>query len=195
MNPGKLPRSFYQRPTLTVAEDLLGKILVRRWRKNLLAGRIVEVEAYLGDEDPASHAFRGRTPRNDVMFWNGGHLYVYFTYGMHYCANIVTEKEGRGCAVLLRALEPLEGMEAMARARGSRGTGNLCNGPARLCQAFRIARPLNGADLCGATVWIAENRHSPPRGPIRTSPRIGITSGTRERWRLFLADSPFLSRT
>ncbi len=193
MNSRRLPRSFYQRPTLTVAQELLGKILVRRWRNILLAGKIVEVEAYLGDQDPASHAYRGRTPRNQVMFWNGGHLYVYFTYGMHFCSNVVTEEEGRARAVLLRALEPVAGVEAMTRARGSDRIENLCNGPAKLCQALRIGRPQNGTDLCGKTIWIEEDRHSAPPQIIRTSPRIGITSAMHRQWRFFL-NSPFLSR-
>jgi DNA-3-methyladenine glycosylase len=113
-----LPRSFYLQPTVRIARQLLGKVLVRKRGRTLLAGRIIEVEAYLGEDDPASHAFRGRTKRNDVMFWRGGHLYVYFTYGMHFCANVVTGDAGTGNAVLLRALEPLEGMRAMGAAGG-----------------------------------------------------------------------------
>src|SRR5258706_407592 len=107
MNLKKLPRSFYLCPTLTVATELLGKYLVRKLRTDTLVGKIVEVEAYLGEKDPASHAYRGKTKRNEVMFRKGGHLYVYFTYGMHFCANIVTEDEGIGHAVLIRAVEPI----------------------------------------------------------------------------------------
>lgn len=113
----KLPRSFYLRPALTVARDLLGKYLVRQYKGTTLAGRIVEAEAYRGEHDPASHAYRGRTKRNDVMFREGGHLYVYFTYGMHFCANVVTGKEGTGEAVLIRAIEPLEGIDVMMKNR------------------------------------------------------------------------------
>jgi DNA-3-methyladenine glycosylase len=113
----KLPRSFYLRPTLIVARDLLGKHFVHQYQGKMLAGRIVEAEAYRGKHDPASHAYRGRTKRNDVMFMEGGHLYVYFTYGMHFCANVVTGKEGTGEAVLIRAIEPLKGIDVMMRNR------------------------------------------------------------------------------
>ena len=116
----KLLRSFYLRPTLVVAKDLLGKYLIRMSHGKTLAGMIVEVEAYLGEKDAASHAFRGRTKRNEVMFRNGGHLYVYFTYGMHYCCNVVTGGKGKGRAVLIRGIEPVEGIEAMAKNRGRR---------------------------------------------------------------------------
>jgi DNA-3-methyladenine glycosylase len=196
MNLKKLPRSFYTRPTLTVARDLLGKIFVRRHGNGLLSGRIVEVEGYLGKRDPASHAYRGRTPRNQVMFRVGGYLYVYFTYGMHFCANVVTEEEGKGRAVLLRAVEPLEGMRSMVRSRGIAATEgrNLCNGPAKLCQAFRMGWKENGTDLCGTSIWIAEDADAPPLKNIGRSPRIGISSATHHRWRFFLVDSSFLSR-
>ncbi len=156
----------------------------------------MEVEAYLGRRDPASHTYRGRTPRNDVMFRGGGHLYVYFTYGMHYCANVVTEEEGRGCAVLLRALEPLTGIRAMARSRDRSPADirSLCSGPAKLCRALGIDIRDNGTDLCDGEIWIAEDPAPGPRGIIRQSQRIGISSGTLHRWRFFLGDSPFLSR-
>jgi DNA-3-methyladenine glycosylase len=196
MAAGKLPRSFYLRPTLTIARDLLGKLLVRRIRGALLVGRIVEVEAYSDHDDPASHSFRGETERNRVMFAEGGHLYVYFTYGMHFCANIVTGEPGRGCAVLLRALEPLAGIEQMARARGKRSAEReaLCSGPAKICQAFRITRRDNGRDLCGEMIWVADPRTREHTMEIGRSSRIGISSGKDRLWRLFLRNSPFLSR-
>lgn len=192
----RLPRSFYERPTFTVARELLGKVLVRRQGRHFLTGRIVEVEAYLGERDPASHAFRGRTARNEVMFRTGGHLYVYFTYGMHFCANVVTEREGRARAVLLRAVEPLGGIPAMARLRGVAPgeVRNLCSGPAKLCQAFGIGRSDNGMDLTGPEIWIAEDAHAFPPGRIRRSPRIGISTATRYRWRFTVGGSPYLSR-
>jgi len=171
--------------------------LVRRVGRRELIGRIVEVEAYLGKRDEASHAYRGRTKRNEVMFWNGGHLYVYFTYGMHFCANVVTRPEGIGEAVLLRAVEPIKGLAAMKRNRGSLGrqpaSRLLTGGPARFCQAFGIARKENGTDLLGGKIYII-------RGPgvrqsqIVRSTRIGIRNGMEKRWRFFLKKNPFVSR-
>ena len=188
-----LPRAFYLRPTLTVARDLPGTYLVRRSGKRLLIVRIVEVEAYLGARDPASHAFRGRTARNDVMFWKGGHLYVYFTYGMHYCCNVVTEKEGRGMAVLIRAGEPVAGLTAMMRRRKTSDPALLCSGPARLCQALGIGRRENGTDLCGDEIWIAgDPRRGGPR--LGRSTRIGIREGREHRWRFYIRGNPHVSK-
>jgi len=191
----RLSRSFYLRPTLTVARELLGAYIFRTLGRTTFVGRIVEVEAYLGHRDPASHAYRGRTPRNDVMFRMGGHLYVYFTYGMHYCANVVTGREGVGQAVLLRALEPVAGISAMARHRGVEAgrIRELCSGPAKLCQALALARGDNGTDLCGEVVWIGRDPHARPVR-IGRSPRIGISSGVTSPWRFFDRDSGFLSR-
>jgi DNA-3-methyladenine glycosylase len=162
----KLRRSFYVRPTLAVARDLLGVYLLRRVGPRTLIGRIVEVEAYRGSDDPASHAYRGRTKRNEVMFFKGGYLYVYFTYGMHYCANVVTGKSGTGSATLIRAVEPVGSVETLVnnRMRGRRGRSTprsrrhaskplerhqLCSGPARVCEAFALTGKDNGKDLCG----------------------------------------------
>lgn len=183
-----LPRTFYLQPTVRVARQLLGKVLVRKTGRTRLAGRIVEVEAYLGENDPASHAFRGRTRRNDVMFWQGGHLYVYFTYGMHFCANVVTREEGIGNAVLLRSLEPLEGIRTMAsnRNRDVSEVSALCSGPAKICQAFGIARGENGTDLCGGDIWIEERPELPRSFMIASTPRIGISAGRDRRLRFVL---------
>jgi DNA-3-methyladenine glycosylase len=193
----KLPRSFYLQPTLKVARELLGLFLVRQVGQKRLIGRIVEVEAYLGSRDPASHAYRGMTKRNEVMFRMGGHLYVYFTYGMHFCANVVTEGKGVGHAVLLRAVEPIEELAVMRRNRQWRQGENdaklLCSGPARLCQAFRIGRKENGIDLFGSEIWIARNVQSGTGHSIARSTRIGITDGKQHRWRFFLKQSPFVS--
>lgn len=193
----KLPRSFYVQPTIKVARGLLGCFLVRRTGGTILAGRIVEVEAYLGSTDPASHAYKGRTRRNDVMFRRGGHLYVYFTYGMHYCANVVTEKEGVGHAVLLRAIEPVKGVEKMHELRGNHFAGNspdLTNGPAKLCEAMDIGRKENGLDLCGSAIWIAQEKDGDQGIRIGVSRRIGISKGVGHRWRFFVRGNPYVSK-
>lgn len=197
MNLSKLTRSFYLRPTLTVARQLLGKYLVKKTSTHLLIGKIVEVEAYLGERDPASHAFRGKTNRNEVMFWRGGHLYVYFTYGMHYCANVVTAEEGIARAVLLRAVEPIEGTEWMWKSIGNERSEpnetNLTNGPAKLCQAFGIGRAENGADLLGEKLFIAEGKVIAP-SQITSSTRIGVTHGSESKWRFFVKNNRWVSR-
>lgn len=185
------------RPTLTVARELLGKYLVRKISTHILIGKIAEVEAYLGEKDPASHAFNGKTNRNEVMFRQGGHLYVYFTYGMHFCANVVTEEEGIARAILLRAVEPIGGIEWMWKSRGlertPRNETNLTNGPAKLCQAFGVARAENGADLLGEEIFLARGENISP-SQIISSPRIGITRGVEKRWRFFVKDNHWVSR-
>jgi DNA-3-methyladenine glycosylase len=175
-----------------VAPRLLGQLLVRRSPTGArLSARIVEVEAYRHD-DPASHAFRGPTPRNAVMFGPPGHLYVYFTYGMHWCMNVVTGSEGEGAAVLLRAGVPLDGLEEMIRRRGGRPVEELCAGPARWTQAFAIDRGLGGADLVrGAEVWI--ERGTPP-ARIEATPRVGVTAARDRPWRFVDPASAYLSR-
>jgi DNA-3-methyladenine glycosylase len=190
-----LPRSFYLRPTLTVAKDLLGKYIARRINDKILIGKIVETEAYLGDNDPASHAYRGKTKRNEVMFGEGGHLYVYFTYGMHFCANVVTDAEGRGRAVLLRAVEPLEGRDIMVKNRKLKDTKyiKLTNGPAKFCEAFVINSKDNGTDLLGDEIFITTGGNI-PRKQIISASRIGITSGTEKRWRYYIKGNPFISK-
>ncbi len=193
----KLPRSFYLRPTLLVAKDLLGKILVRKIGKTTLSGKIVEVEAYLGAKDSASHAYRGKTKRNEVMFGDGGFLYVYFTYGMHFCANVVTGKKDVGHAVLIRALEPLKGIQTMRKNRGFAADEgdehSLTNGPAKLCQAFNIKRNNNGVDLLGNEIFLAEGE-SIPASDVGTSVRIGITQAKEKKWRFFVKGNKWVSR-
>ena len=193
---------------MQVARQLIGKYLMRRYKNHFLIGKIVEVEAYLGEKDPASHAYNGKTKRNEVMFWNGGHLYVYFTYGMHFCSNVVTEQEGIGHAVLLRAVEPIGGLEVMARNRHITlkaerdksqrdkprgGKQNLCNGPAKLCEAFAIEREENGVDLCGDEIWIAEVKRRHTQQTVSRSTRVGITRGKQHQWRFFLRNNPYVS--
>ena len=197
----KLPRSFYLRPTLTVARDLLGKYLIRRIGRRRLVGKIVEVEAYCGQYDPASHAYRGMTKRNQVMFGEGGHLYVYFTYGMHFCSNVVTGESGVGEAALIRAVEPIEGIGVMRRNRGRKVEDHeLTNGPAKFCEAFDIAREHNGIDLCGSQILIAASRsqHSAFLDPIfsiTSSSRIGIRNGREQKWRFFVKGNVFVSKS
>jgi DNA-3-methyladenine glycosylase len=188
-----LPRSFYARPSTDVAPALLGRILVRRTSAGILTARIVEVEAY-APTDPASHAFRGETRRNAVMFGPPGHLYVYFTYGMHHCMNVVTGERGEGSAVLLRAAEPIEGIDAMRAARHRDALRDLCSGPAKLCQAFGVDRSLDGWDLvAGPELWIAEGGSVPPT-MIASGPRVGIRVGVDLPWRFRIRDDPWVSR-
>ena len=173
-----------------MAPELLNKLLVH----DALVARIIEVEAYAGSEDPGSHAYRGPTGRNATMFGPPGHLYVYFTYGMHYCMNVATGRDGEGSAVLLRAAEPLAGIDVMSGRRGGAAVRSLCSGPARLAQAFGVARAANGADLVdGGELWVARGR---PVLPERTgaSPRVGIRVARDRLWRFFDVDSVFVSR-
>jgi DNA-3-methyladenine glycosylase len=184
-----LNRKFYNRPTLKVARELLGKKLIRRIDGTELSGIIVETEAYCGQKDSACHAHRGRTSRNAVMFGPPGHAYVYFTYGMHYLLNLVTQDEGNPCAVLVRAILPLSGLTEM-RARRKRHGKELTNGPAKLCQALAIDKSLNGWDLTdGCQLWV-EQCPNVPADRISTTPRIGIDYALKEDrealWRFLL---------
>jgi DNA-3-methyladenine glycosylase len=186
-----LPRRFFARDSREVAPELLNKVLVHGRR----AVRIVEVEAYAGGEDPGSHAYRGRTPRTAVMFGPPGHLYVYFTYGMHWCSNVVCGLDGQAGAVLLRAGEPLADVEGMERDRpAARRRQDLTNGPAKLCQALGIDGALHGADLlAGGDSWLLDDGTPPPSEP-GVSTRIGLTAGHEHPWRWYVPDSPFVSR-
>lgn len=172
---------------------------MRQLDKTLLIGKIVEVEAYRRD-DPASHSFHGKTKRNEVMFGEGGHLYVYFTYGMHFCANVTTGREHVGEAVLLRAVEPIVGIDLMLKHRfpdqhslSYQSLLNLTNGPAKLCKAFGIAREENGLDLTRSSCFIMDGEVIPPRS-IHRSTRIGIRVGTEKKWRFFLHKNPWISK-
>jgi DNA-3-methyladenine glycosylase len=190
----RLPRSFFARPSTEVAPDLLGRIFVRVLADGTrLAARLVEVEAY-GPNDPASHAFRGPTPRNQVMFGPPGHLYVYFTYGMHFCSNIVTGEDGIGSAVLLRAAEPLAGLDAMVERRGVDAPMLLCSGPGRLTQALAISRPENGIDLVRDPSVQLRVGKPVARDSISRSTRVGVNVGAERRWRFYERGSAFVSR-
>jgi DNA-3-methyladenine glycosylase len=198
----RLPRTFFRRPSLLVARDLIGQRLVHLERGRRVSGWIIEAEAYIGETDLACHARAGRTRRNAVMWGAPGHAYVYFTYGMHWCLNVVTEPAGRPAAVLLRALAPAEGLAAMRRRRGlsqakgevlsgalgerrsaSAQSKGLADGPAKLCQALRVDGRLNGIDLCSpqAQLFIERGPAVSPRA-IRRGPRVGL-DGVPEPWK------------
>ena len=191
--PSPLPRSFYDRPTLTVARELLGAILCRRVDDQLtLRARIVETEAYVGEEDLACHARAGRTKRTDPLYGPPGMAYVYLTYGMHHLLNAVTEPEGKPAAVLIRAAEPLEGVEHMERARGVRHAHLLGSGPGKLAQAFGLDLDWNRSDLCGDALWIEPGAPVPDRR-VLTSARIGCQNCPEPwasiPWRFYDSDS------
>jgi len=196
-----LERAFYNRDPRRASRELLGKVLVRREgvSKAPLTARIVEVEAYLGEKDPAAHSAAGNTARTAVLFGPPGYAYVYFIYGNHYCLNVSCEPEGRAGGVLFRALEPLSGVEEMAQARGIEIHGpedlrKLTSGPGRLCEAFGITRARdNGCDLTSATsaLWIGEDGYRARN--IRTTPRIGITKAADKPLRYLLSGNPFVS--
>lgn len=189
-------RRVYRRDARFVAPELLNKVLVRDDGR---AARIVEVEAYAGADDPGSHAFSGPTPRNATMFGPPGLLYVYFTYGMHFCANAVCGDEGTATAVLLRAAAPLAGLDLMHEARGptARRTRDLCSGPGKLCQAFGLTREHDGVDLTGGAgvvpVRIVDDGTPPPANP-GVSVRIGLRAGSDLPWRFYLRGNANLSR-
>lgn len=172
---------------------MLGMNLVRASAGSNLVGRIVEVEAYRGRDDPASHAFRGKTGRNSPMFGEPGHAYIYFTYGNHYCLNVTTQKSGIPGAVLIRAIEPLAGLQAMGRWRPSVPGSNLTNGPGKLTKALGIDKALNGIDMTTrGPLYITESYDS--RFEIRRSTRIGISQGTDRLWRFYIADNAYVSK-
>ena len=187
-----LPRGFYQRDTVTVARDLLGKLLVRKLPEGLAVVRLAEVEAYLGVADAACHTFSGRcTRRNETMWGEAGHLYVYFTYGMHHCANVVTRAPGVPEAVLLRGALPVLGEEAMRRRRGGRGGPSMLDGPAKLCAALAIDRSLDGVDLTSSReAFLADDGVVVPDELVAALPRVGVGyAGEAARWPLrFVAE-------
>lgn len=195
----KLRKSFYRRELLDVAKSLLGKILVKVDGKNILSGIIVEVEAYHGDFDEAAHSYRGITKRTEIMFESGGYLYVYFTYGAHHCCNVVTGKKGQGTAVLIRAVEPLSGIDTMIKNRFGRKPKNikeifnLTSGPGKTCQAFGIDRKYSGTDLTGNEIFILDGEKIRSKD-IGVSKRIGISRSVELPWRFFIKNNPYLSR-
>jgi DNA-3-methyladenine glycosylase len=188
-----LARSFYARSPLVVARAVLGRILVHDTPQGRIAGRIVEAEAYCGAEDPASHGYRGPTPRNAVMFGPAGHAYVYFTYGMHHCLNLVTGRRGMASAVLVRALEPLEGLDLMARNRGLEDWRKLTRGPGCVARALGLTLSHDGLDLTRGPLWIADRGGVRAGWSIVSGPRIGISVAREHPWRFFVASHPCVS--
>ncbi|MBU0687810.1 MAG: DNA-3-methyladenine glycosylase [Candidatus Margulisbacteria bacterium] len=186
-----LPRHFYDRSTLTVAKNLLGKLLVHKVGKSILSGVIVETEAYTAN-DPACHASRGKTKRNAVMYGRPGHAYVYFIYGNHFCINAVTESHGIAGAVLIRALAPVDGVRSMQRRRRKSEVTHLANGPGKLCQALGIARAENGCDLTLGSLIIAAYDFG--KFSMVKAPRIGISQATDWPWRFYVKGNKFVSR-
>jgi DNA-3-methyladenine glycosylase len=200
----RLPRAFYSRSTLAVAPDLLGKVLVHHTRAGVTSGIIVEVEAYIGESDPACHAAPGPTRRNEPMYGPPGHAYVYLNYGVHYLVNVVTEPPGCPAAVLIRAVEPLEGIPLMRRRRSryrtARGAGRLarnvpehglCRGPGNVTHAMGITLRQNRLDLLAGELYLDDRGLRV--GPIAWGPRIGISVGTDRQWRCYVTDSPAVS--
>jgi len=188
----KLNRKFYNRPTVQVAKELLGKYLVVQKDGYNLSGKIVETEAYIGFKDPASHAYRGMTPRNMVMFGDPGYAYVYITYGIHHCLNLVTEKKGYPAAVLIRASDPTDGIGLMMKRRERQSLKDLTSGPAKLCQALNVDRKVNGADLYSDVIYVEDRGDEVQK--IASSSRIGIKEGKEKRWRFYIKNSEFVSR-
>ena len=191
-----VPRSFFSRPAEEVAPDLLGCLLVRDSAEGRRVLRITEVEAYAGPLDPASHGYRGKTPRNAVMFGPPGHLYVYFTYGMHFCINFVCSPEGECSAVLIRAGEIVEGIEVARAARPGSSDRDLARGPARLTKALGLRREDNGQDLCdGGPLTVLERSSEPGAADftIATGPRVGVSSAAEVPWRFWIDGDPTVS--
>ena len=196
----KLGRDFYERDTLLVARELLGMSLVHRSKRGIAAGIIVETEAYIGPNDEASHAYRGRTKRNEIMFGPGGYAYVYQIYGMHFCFNIVIGTEGFPAAVLVRALEPIEGTDLMSKRRGiteitDKNIVNLTNGPAKLCKAMGIDMSIYGVDLCGDKLFVTRPDKAPSINIIPT-PRRNIDYAGEAKlypWRFIIEGNRFVS--
>jgi DNA-3-methyladenine glycosylase len=196
MHPGlghPLPRAFYERSAVVLARAVLGRLLVCEGPEGRVGGVIVETEAYRGARDPASHAWRGVTPRNRVMFGPPGHAYVYFIYGAHLCLNLVAEAKGRAAAVLVRALAPFHGEDLMRRRRGVGPAERLARGPGNLGRALGLTRGHDGSDLTRGPIWLSDQ---PPRRfgrVVAAGPRIGVRRGLERRWRFYLKWHPCVS--
>jgi len=185
------PLSFLSESSLVVAPKLLGCVLERQLGDETLRVRIVETEAY-DQTDVASHSYNGETPRTSVMFGEPGHLYVYFTYGMHYCCNVVTGPKGHGAAVLIRAVEPLDGEATMTELRGHKSGAELTNGPAKTCQALMIDKALNSHNLADSPLVLLPGSLKKNETIVQTT-RIGLSKGTDMPWRFYIKDNPYVS--
>lgn len=192
-----LTREFYRRDARQVAPELLGKLLVHKTPQGIRSGMIVETEAYLGPEDAASHAYQNkRTVRTEILFGPAGYAYVYLIYGMYHCLNVVVNEENRPEAVLIRAVEPIEGIVAMLKTRNCKDIKNLSNGPGKLCQALGINQQFNGLDLCGQTLFITDHQ-SIKTSEIGVSPRVNIEYAGEYKdrlWRYYMKENPFVSK-
>ena len=191
----KLPRSFYEQNTIDVAKQLLGKYLIRRHPEGDTTGRIVETEAYVGPHDLACHASKGRTARTEVMFGAAGHAYVYFIYGFYNMLNLVTESKDYPAAVLIRAVEPVDGVPLMKSRRRNDALRSLASGPGKLCQAFAIDRALNGADLRGNVLYLEDRGDPLPK--FKATPRVGVDYAGRWKskpYRFLVSNSEFVSK-
>lgn len=188
-----LPLEFYRRKTEIVAQELLGKLFVRIIDGQMMAAEIVETEAYLPKDDPACHAAKKKTNRNAPMFEDGGILYVYFIYGNHFCANIVTETKGLGAAVLIRAARPLEGIELMKNFRKKDNILDLLNGPGKFAQAFNLKREQNYHSLVSSEIFVSDHRTYDKQDIVQTT-RVGIKEGSELLLRFYVANSEFISR-
>lgn len=186
-----LPESFFNRKVEELANALLGCELVHETAEGTTAGIIVETESY-HETDEASHSYKSRSPRTEVMFGPAGHAYIYFTYGMHYCFNVVAEDEGIGAGVLIRAIEPTKGIELMKKRRGQQNVLNLTNGPAKLVQAMGITKADYGKSLYAGNLYIKESKLKDFE--ISFGPRIGISKAQEKPWRFWVKDNPFVSR-
>jgi len=190
-----IEREFYNRDTIDVAKDLLGKILVRVVNGKVLSGTIVESEAYRSTDDPASHSYRGKTERNSVMFGEVGHAYVYFTYGNHYCLNIVAKDYATPAgAVLIRAIEPIDGVSLMHRYRKTHDPYNLASGPGKLTQALKITKKQNDIDVTKKGELYIVNGKDISKSEIFATSRIGIRVALDKQWRFLIADNKFVSK-
>jgi len=207
----KLTQSFFQQPTLKVAENLLGKFLIVQrdgtpralraeqspYDGKRVAGKIVETEAYIGEDDLACHASKGRTNRSEILYCKAGTVYVYLVYGMYYCLNIVTERENFPSAVLIRAIEPIEGIDLMKKRRKTNILRNLASGPGKLCMAFGINKKLNGENVFGKDIWIEDRGEDESPKNIISAPRVGVDYAKHCKnlpWRFYIRDNPFVSR-